>query len=164
MSYYCTLADLLNRKGEDMIVQFSDDDGDESPDDDVINAALEWAYNEINAALTERYSAYLPFTSGTLPGIIYNTAITFSVYLLGYRLKDEIQDGSALSKEYDEARERLQEIADGEMLLQLADGTLANDAKGGTSKQARMSPDVTDTNYDPIWSRDKLYNYAERRN
>lgn len=162
-TYYCTSADLYNRKSEDMITMFTDDDDDSSPDEAVMNAAIRWAYNEINAALADRYVNYIPFTSSTIPGFVYDTAITFAVYLLCYRTKDTIQEGSALSKEYDEARARLQKIAEGKTALMLADGTIATDSKRGSSKEATMSPDAYDDDYKPIFSRDSLYNYTERR-
>lgn len=161
--YYCTSQDLYNRKSEDMITQFTDDDDNSSPDDAVMNAAIKWAYNEINGALADRYPTYLPFTSSTLPGEIWDTAVTFAVYLLCYRTKDTIQKGSALSKEYDEARKRLEKIADGKRALMLADGTIATDAKRGTGKTPKMSPDPDDSNYAVIWSRSTLYNHTERR-
>lgn len=139
-----------------MITQWASDEGT-----DAITASIKWGYDEINAALAERYADYLPFTS--VPGIVFNFQVTFAIYRLCYRTKDTIQDGSALSKEYDEARERLQKIADGDMPLLLADGTVADDAVSGSSKEADMSPDPYDDDYKPIFSRDSLYNYTERR-
>jgi len=154
--YYCDLSDLQNRKGTERLIDWADDDNDETPDDDVINAAIAWAYNEINAELQDNYSAYLPFTSSTLPGVIHNIAVTFAIYLLAQRRKDIYTDQRAYSKEYDEARERLRKIATGAMTLQLADGTDLSSA----FKRTGMQSSLTDA---PVYSRTSLYPYAERR-
>jgi len=154
--YYCDLADLQHRKGNERLLDWADDDADGVVDDEVVNAAIAWAYNEINAELEAEYTAYLPFTSATLPGVIHNIAVTFATYLLAQRAKDIYTDRQAYSKEYDEARKRLRMLATGEMAMQLGDGTsLTGAAKRGKAKRANEN--------DPVYSRTSLYNYAERR-
>lgn len=154
-AYYCDLGDLQNRKGNEWLVDKTDDDGDDAVDDDVVNAAIAWAYHEINAELMERYSAYLPFTSSTLPGVVNNIATTFAIYLLAQRDKDPVTDKKAYSKEYDDARARLHAIATGKMTIQLADGTTLSGISGRTAGK------VSDTN-DPYYSRTSMYPMAER--
>jgi phage gp36-like protein len=154
-NYYCDLGDLQDRKGNDRLIDWADDDGDDVPDDTVINAVIAWAYHEINAELMERYEDYLPFTSATLPGVIHNIAVTFAIYLLCQREKDLYTSQKAYSKEYDEARARLHKIAAGEIALQLADGTTL------TSLSGRHAGKISDTRT-PIYSRTTMYPMAER--
>ena len=153
MSYYSTQTDLENRAKASLIVFWADDNGDGVADTLVINHALKWAYDEINAALTDLYASYLPFTGVTLPGVIFNISTTFAVYILATRAEDFLTTGQRYAKEYDEARKRLQRIADGKDDLLLGDDTVAGKDAGSSS--TRFTPSE-----EPIYSRTTLDSYC----
>ena len=155
MSYYSTQQQLTNRVSEKILLHWADDDNDDVVDTDVVNHALKWAYDEINQCLAELYASYLPFTAVTLPGVINNTSTTFAAYILVTRSQPGWStDSQIYTKEYDEARERLKKIADGEWKLQLGDGTIAVPDSGSGSN--RISP----SGVEPIYSRKTLDSYS----
>jgi phage gp36-like protein len=156
---YCTDTDIQHRKGERFLLQMTvgEDENIDFPDQDVIDAAIEWADAEIDAEFAMLYASYLPFSP--VPPVVKNFSVTFAAYWLAQRYKELYDPTQARSKEYDEARARLREYATGKLPLVLSDGTVLSQAQAIT-RRGQMKRANTD---DPIYSRDTLEDYVERR-
>jgi phage gp36-like protein len=75
---YASLPDLIERAGEDEILQVADRDDDGTADPDVIEAALAHADNTINGYLATRYT--IPLSS--VPPIVVTWAVAIGRYHL----------------------------------------------------------------------------------
>jgi phage gp36-like protein len=75
---YATLADLLDRAGDEEILQVADRDGDGTADPDVIASAIATAESEINGYIGARYR--LPLAS--VPDLVTTWAVSIARYHL----------------------------------------------------------------------------------
>ena len=78
MTDYATLSDLIERAGEDEILQIADRDRDGVADPDVIDKAIATAGTEIDGYIGTRYRLPLP----AVPGLINTWAVSIARYHL----------------------------------------------------------------------------------
>lgn len=114
---YCTQLDIERKIGAQRVVQWADD-GSGVIDIAIITAAILSGDTKINAALAQRFSAFLPFV--TPPPMIFQISVTFAVWGLACRMQDTSDLWRA---QYEEAVLYLQQLADGKLDLIAADGT-----------------------------------------
>ncbi|MBF0426660.1 MAG: DUF1320 domain-containing protein [Magnetococcales bacterium] len=115
MSAYCTLQELINRFGQNAIVERADRDGDGQPDPPVIDQALATATSIIDAHVGARYA--LPLA--TLPASLMNAACTIAYYTLFQEVIPE-----AVQRLYNDAIRYLEGIAAGKIALTLQETTV----------------------------------------
>lgn len=137
---YCTQQDVINSVGLSRVIQWSDDDGQGVINPIIVTAALVWADDQINTALSKRFQSYLPFA--TPPRAIFQVAVTFSVWALASRMQET---GELWKERYAEAVKLLEQIAAGEIDLIAVDGTnLTKESPLGSSGTVYL-PQITDT-------------------
>lgn len=129
---YSTLADLIDRAGEDEILQVADRDGDDIPDTEVIAAALAGAENTINAYLARRYQ--LPLTA--VPEIVQKWSTALARYTLHRSGPPDY-----VIRDYKDAMAELREAGAGTLLLPDAAG-LTPTAGGADAARAEGSAPV----------------------
>lgn len=112
---YCTPQDLIDRFGEDELLQLTDRDALGTLDHEVIERAIADAGAEIDSHLGGRYQ--LPLHP--VPRIL----TTYAADIARYRLYDE-QATDQVQRRYDDARKFLQAASKGDV-------TLGIDANGG---------------------------------
>ncbi|MBF2715497.1 DUF1320 domain-containing protein [Agrobacterium vitis] len=78
MTIYATLSDIIERAGEDEILQVADRDRDGVADPDVIAAAIATAGSEIDGYISVRYRLPLP----AVPNLIKTWAVSIARYHL----------------------------------------------------------------------------------
>jgi phage gp36-like protein len=134
---YCTQVDIERKVGAARVAQWADN-GSGGVDTAVVTAAIAWGDTQINAALAQRFSDFLPFT--TPPPMVFQIAVTFAMFSLACRMQET---GELWQAQYDEARELLQMLADAKIDLIAADGT--NLTEQGTYAPVTFhSPRMTD--------------------
>lgn len=148
----CHQSDIDQRVGFEKVRLWAFQDASPEPDPDVIQAACQWATDEITAMLTNLYAAYLPFTALTLPVVVKNIAVAFAVYWLASR-HDDISDAYVLS--YKDARKQLEAIARGDIALIAPDGTALLDATPQPAIATHYALSTT-SGQTPIFSRQTL--------
>lgn len=137
---YCTQQDVINSVGQSRVTQWSDDTGSGVINPTIVNAALVWADDQINAKLSQRFQAYLPFT--TPPRVIFQIAVTFSVWALATRMQET---GELWKQRYDEASALLTQLAEGMLDLIGIDGTNLTKASDQGSPGTVYLPISTET-------------------
>lgn len=108
---YATQQDLIDRFGEDELIQLTDRDGDGAIDADVMDTALTDADAEIDGYLATKYQ--LPLA--TVPGVITQLACDVA----RYRLYDEHATEQVRNR-YKDAVAFLTRLSRGEVSLGLA--------------------------------------------
>ena len=135
---YASLADLIERAGEDEIRQVAERDDDGAPDPDVIAAAVETAGNTIDGYLGVRFQ--LPLT--VVPANVRGWAVAIARYHLH-------RDGAPdyVVRDYKDALTALQQAARGLQALPGLDGIAPAQSTTGTIRVDGPAP---------VFSADKL--------
>ena len=135
---YASLNDLVDRAGEDEILQVADRDDDGIADPDVVAASLTHADNTVNGYLATRFA--MPLTAA--PPIV----VTWAVAIARYHLH---RDGAPdyVVRDYKEALGQLKDAARGLIDLPGVDGI---------TPPATSSGSVRIEGPEPVFSRDKL--------
>ncbi|MGI9276423.1 MAG: gp436 family protein [Endozoicomonas sp.] len=114
---YCDKAGLVARFGEDELTRLTDD-GDGQMDDNIINAALSDASDEINTYIAVRHSLPLEQT----PELLVRLCADMARYrLYDNRMIDEVK------KRYDDSVQLLKDIARGTAILPIPERTTASE-------------------------------------
>lgn len=108
---YCTQAEMVRRFGSAGITAFSDHDGDDVIDTDVVEDAINQAAQEIELYATQRYSR-AGLTASTL---INRWAVTMACYFLCQNRGNPPPD--SLAEEFTRIMEALAKVATGELQL-----------------------------------------------
>ncbi|SLN38105.1 hypothetical protein AQS8620_01423 [Aquimixticola soesokkakensis] len=120
---YATLADLIERAGDNELRNIADRDRDGVADADVIAAALSDADNMINGYVGAKYA--LPLTS--VPDLVTTWAVSIARYVLHRNgAPDNVRD------DYKEAIAALKDVARGLIALPVNLGDTVPDAVNGT--------------------------------
>ncbi len=136
---YAVLNDLVERAGEDEILQVADRDNDGAADPDVIEAALIHADNTANVYVAVRYT--LPLTH--VPDMLRTWCVSIARYHLH-------RDGAPdyVVRDYKDAVTALKDLARGLLELPIASGEPAP-APAETGRVSVSGPE-------PVFSADKL--------
>lgn len=135
---YATLPDLVERAGEDEILQIADRDDDGAADPDVIEAALIHADNTINGYLAVRFT--IPLTA--VPPIV----VTWAVAIARYHLHRQGPPDYVV-RDYKDALSALDKAGQGRIAVPGADGIAP-----AQSSQGAVRVDGPE----PVFSREKL--------
>ena len=135
---YANLNDLVDRAGEDEILQVADRDDDGIADPDVVAASLTHADNTINGYLATRFAMPL----AAVPPI----TITWAVAIARYHLHRDTPPDYVV-RDYKEALAQLKDAARGLLDLPGVDGI---------TPPATSSGSVRIEGPEPVFSRDKL--------
>ena len=132
---YAVLADLVERAGQDEIVQVADRDGDLIPDPAIVEAALQHADNLVNGYLAGRYP--LPFP--TVPDLVRTWAVSIARYYLH-------RDGPPdyVAADYKDAMAGLRDAQRGAIALPLPTGATIQETPQGAHLSAAPAPVFTD--------------------
>ncbi|CAN7258212.1 gp436 family protein [Brucella pseudogrignonensis] len=136
---YASLEDLIERAGEDEILQIADRDLDGIADPDVIDAALVHADNIVNGYVSVQYE--LPFKA--VPDLLRTWAVSIARYFLHRNGQDE-----HIVRDYKEALSSLKEIAAGRLKLPVGPDDPAPQPSSGS--------DVSIVGPEPVFTADKL--------
>ena len=129
---YASIDDLINRYGEDELVQLTDRAGAGVIDAAVAQRALADAEAEIDGYLAARYRLPLP----TVPPLLVRIACDIAVYrLLSLRRMGDIEDARS---RYEDARRLLEALAKGLVALGLP-ANLPQDQRPAPSLAAARS-------------------------
>jgi len=139
---YCTQADMTERFGEQMVTQLTDRENLGVVDASVLDAAIADASAEIDMYLAGRYA--LPLSSIPLTLTRLACLLTRDVLATGSDVSDE-----RWSKQADDARKLLREIAAGKVSLGV--DALAQSPAGGDTAQMESGG--------RIWGRDDSQGY-----
>ncbi|WP_411037633.1 gp436 family protein [Shinella sp. BYT-45] len=136
---YASLNDLIERAGQDEILQVADRDVDGTPDPDVVEAALVHADNVANGYLKVRYR--LPLAS--VPDLLRTWCVAIARYYLH-------RDGPPdyVVRDWKAADQALKDMARGLIDLPVDEGEQPPVAGDGE--------DVRVVGPEPVFSRDKL--------
>ncbi|SOC41566.1 phage gp36-like protein [Rhizobium subbaraonis] len=135
---YATLDDLIERAGQDEILQVADRDQDDLADPAVIEAALAHADNTVNGYLAVRYA--MPLSA--VPPIV----VTWAVSIARYHLHREGAPDYVV-RDYKDALAALKDAARGLVAIPGADGVAPQQSAAGA---------VSVTGPEPVFSKDKL--------
>lgn len=136
---YASLADLIERAGEDEILQVADRDGDGVADPDVVEAALIHADNQTNGYLAVRFT--LPLA--TVPDLLRTWCVSIARYQLH-------RDGAPdyVVRDYKDALSALKDMVRGDVSLPIGvDDPAPAPSNGGN---------VSIVGPEPVFSADKL--------
>ena len=125
---YCTLSDIQTRTGSDQLLALADHDGDGSPDQAVVDRAIDDAESLINSYLGARYSVPLDDT----PDSIRACAVSLAVYFLQLGRDSVTPDVRA---DYESQLGWLEEVARGQVSL-------------GTAAEPDRDPEAPGVRYD----------------
>ncbi|KGE01000.1 DUF1320 domain-containing protein [Rhizobium sp. YS-1r] len=136
---YASLEDLIERAGEDEILQVADRDGDGTPDPDVVEAALVHADNIANGYVAVRYA--LPLTA--VPDLLRTWCVSIARYQLH-------RDGAPdyVVRDYKDALTALKDLARGVLDLPIG----VDDPQPAPSDSGRVSI----VGPEPVFTADKL--------
>lgn len=136
---YASLEDLIERAGEDEILQVADRDEDGTPDPDVVEAALVHADNIANGYVAVRYA--LPLTA--VPDLLRTWCVSIARYHLH-------RDGAPdyVVRDYKDALASLKDLARGVLDLPIG----ADDPQPAPSDSGRVSI----VGPEPVFTADKL--------
>lgn len=136
---YASLNDLIERAGEDEILQVADRDGDGAADADVVEAALVHADNVANGYLTVRYR--LPLAA--VPDLLRTWCVAIARYYLH-------RDGPPdyVVRDWKAADQALKDMARGLIDLPVGEGEPAPVA-GDTGNVRIVGPE-------PVFTRENL--------
>lgn len=129
---YCELTDIEKRIPESVLVDLTDDAGAGTVDEDVVDAAIADADEEIDAWLGMHYS--LPFE--TTPAMVLRMSADLSVCNL-YARRDHLELPKQWSDRCAQARRTLERLADGRLVLDIPDPSA--DADNGIDTTAASS-------------------------
>ncbi len=120
---YASLEDLLERAGEDEILQIADRDLDGNADPDVIDAALVHADNTVNGYVSVQYK--LPFSA--VPDLVRTWAVSIARYFLH-------RDGAPdhVVRDWKEAISALKDVAANRLKLPVGPDEPAPQASSGS--------------------------------
>ncbi len=139
---YCTQAQMIERFGETLVAQLTDRGQHGAIDEAVLDAAIADASAEIDMYLAGRYE--LPLSSVPLTLARLACVLTRDILATGSDVSDE-----RWSKQADDARKLLREIAAGKVSLGV--DALAQQAQGGDGAQMQSGG--------RIWDRDDSKGY-----
>ncbi|MBP1844761.1 phage gp36-like protein [Rhizobium petrolearium] len=136
---YASLEDLIERAGEDEILQVADRDEDGIPDPDVVEAALVHADNIANGYVAVRYA--LPLTA--VPDLLRTWCVSIARYQLH-------RDGAPdyVVRDYKDALTALKDLARGVLDLPIG----VDDPQPAPSDSGRVSI----VGPEPMFTADKL--------
>ena len=135
---YASLPDLIERAGEDEILQVADRDEDGVADPDVIEAALIHADNTVNGYLATRFA--MPLSA--VPAIVVTWAIAIARYHLHRQGAPDY-----VVRDYKDAIAALKDAARGLVAVPGADGSAPTQSSQGA---------VRVDGPEPVFSREKL--------
>ncbi len=150
---YCTQLDIERKIGAQRVAQWADD-GSGVIDIAITTAAILSGDTKINAALAQRFSAFLPFV--TPPPMVFQISVTFAMWSLACRMQETSDLWRA---QYEEAVLLLQQLADGKIDLIAADGTNLT-AQSDYAPITQHAPVMAEQ--DPRYMSDALYYYRTR--
>lgn len=136
---YASLTDLIERAGEDEILQVADRDNDGTPDPDVVEAALAHADNVANGYLKTRYQ--LPLAA--VPDLLRTWCVAIARYYL-----HRIDPPDYVVRDWKAAEQALKDMARGLIDLPVTDGEQPP-VSGDTGNVQVVGPD-------PVFTRENL--------
>ena len=107
---YSTLADIIDRIDEEILIQLTDDEGIGQVNEDKVATAIAEADGEIDSYLSRRYT--LPLSS--VPTVIKKLSVDIAIWNL-YTRRDKVEE--ARKSRYDAAVKLLTYISDGKATL-----------------------------------------------
>jgi len=107
---YCTYDDVKKRIGEADLVALADYDGDDSPDADVVAAAIDDACSLIDSYLSVRFTVPV----NPVPDMLRTRAVNLAVYFLRLGRDSATEDAR---RQYEDDVEWLREVVHGEVSL-----------------------------------------------
>ncbi|WP_421579125.1 gp436 family protein [Shinella sp. M31] len=136
---YASLTDLIERAGEDEILQVADRDNDGTPDPDVVEAALGHADNVANGYLKTRYQ--LPLAA--VPDLVRTWCVAIARYYLHRHAPPDY-----VVRDWKAAEQALKDMARGLIDLPVGEGEQPP-ASGDTGNVHVVGPD-------PVFTRENL--------
>lgn len=114
MSSYITKEDLLDELGEELLVQLTDDSGDEQVNDSVVEKAISYAEGIFDSYVRTRYSLPVPATQ-----MVKSSCLNLAIYQLHRKRATFTDDGVFKVKKtaYDETMSILKDIQKGHAAL-----------------------------------------------
>lgn len=91
---YCTQGDLEDRYGEDRLVNYTDHDGDGTPDSDTVSAAIEDAQAEVDSYIQTRYDVPV----SPVPDVLQLQTARLALYNLALQVDSVTEDIEAARK------------------------------------------------------------------
>lgn len=128
---YAQVDDIKTRLGADLVALLADEDGDGAGDLSILEAALEDADAEIDAALAGRYAT--PVASP--PAVLRRIAADLAVHFLFVRRREAIAPEH--ERRWAEARRQLEAWAEGRADLHGAEPRLAGLRSESTTRDQR---------------------------
>lgn len=140
---YCTAQDIYYRISQAKLAELTNDvSGASEPNTATINDLIRTAYDYTNARLSEAYPDDLPFA--TTPALIKRINVVLVIYYAMQRRFSVMEIPAAWQKEYDQAMEWLQEIADEQLPLG-PDSSVSVSSPEATITAPDASIDFTDS-------------------
>jgi phage gp36-like protein len=136
---YASLEDLIERAGQDEILQVADRDEDGTPDPDVVAAALQHADNTVNGYVAVAYA--VPLT--VVPDLVRTWAVSIARYFLHRNGPPDY-----VVNDWKFAIASLKDVAAGKLKLPVAE----NETPPAASEDGRVSV----ARPDPVFSADRL--------
>lgn len=135
MAHYASKDDIVALYGMQLLTLVSDQNRDRQPDDEIIDAALEAADDEINAYLSAQYTVPLVYVSGPVRKI----AINIAVYTMALGRAQRTEE---MRLRYEDAVAMLKMMASGKIGLGLppvdSDGDGIADADPNRKRKGRI--------------------------
>ena len=128
---YCTYDDVKKRIGEADLVALADYDGDDSPDTDVVAAAINDACSLIDSYLSVRFTVPV----SPVPDVLRTRAVNLAVYFLRLGRDSATEDAR---RQYEDDVEWLREVVHGEVSLGIEPS--ATEADRSPAVQYRSQP------------------------